>query len=90
MQLLVMLVRKIDRLHDSLQLPETEPQFSLQTPARSNVGIASDGSVLFHLEAVEVLVFSFEVSDDKAFCIAFHVSTARQIHLPRHNIRGHQ
>jgi hypothetical protein len=31
MQLLVMLMREIDRLRDSLQLPETEPQFSLHT-----------------------------------------------------------
>jgi hypothetical protein len=90
MQLLVMLMREIDRLRDSLQLPETEPQFSLQTPARSNVGIASDGSVLFLLKAFEVPMFSFKVSDDEALCIASHISTALQMHLPRHKIRGHQ
>jgi hypothetical protein len=90
MQLLVILMREIDRLRDSLQLPETEPQLSLQTPARSNVEIASNGSVLFLLAAFEVPMFSFKVSDDEALCIASLISTALQMHLPRHNIRGHQ
>jgi hypothetical protein len=75
MQILVMLTRAIDGLRDSLQLPETEPQFSLQTPARSNVGIASDGSVLFLLKAFEVPMFSFKMSDDEA--LASHPTSRR-------------